>query len=79
MINKLVILMIVVALLVLTASVALANNPPGDPVGGCPNNNWTLIVKPSGVDPAIDQNGDGWICAKKNIYNNEKFFIDNKY
>jgi hypothetical protein len=34
----------------------------GQPIGGCPNDGYTLIR--AKVDPVVDKNGDGWICTK---------------
>lgn len=78
-------ILIVVLVLLLTAvfaSAALADVPErGDPVGACPNSNWTLApLKYADPDQvAADLNMDGWLCLKKNPLTKELLFIDNKY
>lgn len=76
------ILVLVMLLAAVFATAALANAPErGDPVGACPNSNWTLtplkFADPAQV--ALDLNQDGWLCMKKNPYTRERFYIDNKY
>lgn len=76
------VLLIVILLSVLFASVAFASEPDrGDPVGGCPNANWSLqplkYADPDQV--ALDKNLDGWLCVKKNPWTRVLYYIDNKY
>ncbi len=76
------IFVLVLMLAMAFASVALANVPErGDPVGACPNANWTLApVKFADPDQvAVDKNLDGWLCLKKNPLTKELLMIDNKY
>jgi hypothetical protein len=76
------ILVFVFLLTAVSASAALADVPVrGDPVGACPNANWTLTpLKYADPDQvALDKNVDGWLCVKKNPLTKELLFIDNKY
>jgi hypothetical protein len=81
--KKLMLVLVLVMLLMgVFASVALADAPErGDPVGACPNSNWTLtpLKFADPVQVALDLNQDGWLCVKKNPYTLERFYIDNKY
>lgn len=80
--KAIIVFILVMLLTAVFASAALADVPErGDPVGACPNSNWTLAPLKY-ADPAqvaADANMDGWLCLKKNPFTKELMFIDNKY
>ena len=50
------------ALAAIVGALALAGPAgAGQPIAGCPGDFQLVKAK---VDPAIDKNGDGWICTK---------------
>ena len=51
------------ALLAIVGALALAGTAgAGQPINSCPGDFQLVKAK---VDPAIDKNGDGWICTKQ--------------
>lgn len=80
--KKYILFALVVLLSLLLTTAALASVPDrGDPVGACPNANWTLLPLKyaDAAQVAADRNLDGWLCYKKNTWTGVIYFIDNKY
>lgn len=80
--KKVVLFVLVLLLSLLMTTAALADVPDrGDPVGACPNANWSLLpLKFADPDQvAADHNWDGWLCFKKNPQTGDWLYIDNKY
>lgn len=76
-----VVLALLVLLILMITSVALAGYDPPKPVGDCPNARWKLVYLGYDHDWVVqlDTNLDGYLCVKKNPFTGERLYIDNKY